>query len=286
MRIARKLIARIVAVGYLVACITVAFGEEVIVEAAHETKKDHSSAPQKPAVTPPSESGHALRPEKPRMRIARSLSIRDWPAFRDLAGVTDLYLKDVTVRSVPDELLRRICVYGSDVENLSIGIGSKISGVAVAEISDSGMEHISRLPKLKALALACRFSPKAFEHLTKLPELKTLGLDYPTLNARQVFEVVAKMPKIQSLLIRHADFSQPIDDATFKAIASLNGRLESLSFGEWQETTIHVSMIPAIAEIKSLKWLELGNYSATYEDMAPIRKNLRNLEHTAPAATR
>lgn len=70
------------------------------------------------------------------------------------------------------------------------------------------------------------------------------------------------MPKINAIGVHDADFSQPIDDATCKAIASLNGRLKSLSLSdEWHEraTAMHVSMIPAIAEIESLTWLELGD---------------------------
>lgn len=203
-------------------------------------------------------------------------------AFPDISDVTDLLLEDVRVKTIPDELLKQISLRGTNLRSLSIAIGSTHPGETAPEISDAGMEAIARLKKLERLCMACRCSAKGLAQLAKLPQLKILGLDYPSVNARELFEAVAKMPKIQTLGVRYADFSQPIDHATYQAIASLNGRLEWLDFGEFQETKTHPSMFQAIGEIKSLTWLELGNFAATYEDMNAIRTNLLNLEHIGP----
>lgn len=205
--------------------------------------------------------------------------------FPELSGVTDLRLQDVKVPIVPDALLKEISLRGKDIDTLTIGVGSTstANGETAPEVSDQGMAYISRLKNLTRLCIDCRCSAKGLTHLTKLPELKTLGLDHLALTSREVFPIVARMPKIEFLGFRWCDFSQPVDAATHKAIASLNGRLKSLDFGEYAETMIHRSMFPAIAEIKSLTYLELGNFVATYEDLDPIRKNLLNLEHFGPA---
>ena len=121
-----------------------------------------------------------------------------------------------------------------------------------------------------------------------------MGLYYPTLSAKEFFATVSELPKIDIVGVSYADWSQPIDDATYKAIASLDGRLTSLSFGEWQETKIHISMVPAIAEIKSLTWLDLGHVTtaiggvqaASNADMdvdAIVLRKLPNLKNYHPS---
>lgn len=203
-------------------------------------------------------------------------------AFPDISDVTDLRLQNIEVKTIPDGLLKQISVHGQNVVDFLVGIGGVSPGERAPMISEAGMDYISRLPKLERLCLACRCSAQGLAHLARMRELKTLGLDYPSISAKDIFETVSKMPRIQTLGIRYADFSQPIDQATYKAIASLNGRLTSLDLGEWQETTIHRSMLPAIAEIKSLTWLELGNVTATYDDFNPIRRSLLKLRHFGP----
>jgi hypothetical protein len=187
-------------------------------------------------------------------------------ALPKMSRATDLQIQDVRLKSIPDGLLTQMGNCASSTKSLIIGGGNLPAGKTAPEISDLGMEQISQLRTLKSLCLSCRFSGTGFAHLSKLRELETLGLDYPTINAKEFFETVSKLPKIRTIGVHYADFSQPINAATYKAIALLNGRLESLSLSdEWHEgaTAMHASMVPAIAEIESLTWLELG--SITYQ---------------------
>lgn len=179
-------------------------------------------------------------------------------ALPGLSHARGLELQYVSLASIPDELLRQMSIHGQNLESLTIDTFASSSKEMHPKISDMGMEYISRLRNLKHLSMACTFSSEGFEHLSKLENLRGLGLRYAPLNAKEFFAVLSELPKIEGASFLYADFSQPIDDETFKAIASLNGRLESLSFGEWQETTIHASILPAIAEIESLTVLDVG----------------------------
>ncbi|MCC7084866.1 MAG: hypothetical protein IT427_07655 [Pirellulales bacterium] len=182
-------------------------------------------------------------------------------SFPDIFGVTDLRIRDVVFESIPDELLKQLSIHGKNLESLQIGTWHLPSEKKAPAISDVGMEYISKLDKLKQLSLTGNFPGDGFEKLSKLTCLRTLGLSHPTLNAKEFFGTVSKLPNIYRLSVIHADFSQPIDEATHKAIASLNGRLESLSFGEAHEnedTVLHESTILAITDIESLTWLEPG----------------------------
>ena len=203
--------------------------------------------------------------------------------FPDLSRVDSLRIEDVGVTSIPDALLEKIAAGAKSLRSLSIGIGTSPQRRA-ARISDGGMDALSKLSGLQRLVLDCRFSADGFARLTKLKELKTLGTDSPAFGADEYFKTVSKLPNIRSLGVRYADFSQPIDAKTFEAIASLNGRLEELSFGEWQETTIHASMIPAIAEIKSLTHLYLGQVTGSLpQPWAYYLRKLPYLERLEPS---
>lgn len=219
-----------------------------------ETKATSDSKPplEKPPKRYVSRTSSLRNPEDVRALM------RELPGMRP-ARVTGLYIRPVTIDSVPDDLLKELSVQGESLLDLFLGQSPIPSGGAPPTISDSGMEYISRLPKLRALCLACRFSRKGFDHLSRLHDLQDISLVYPSITAKDFFTVVSRMPKIRGIGVAHADFSQPIDEATHKTIAALNGRLESLSFGEWQETKIHASMIPAIAKIESLTFLHLGD---------------------------
>lgn len=151
-------------------------------------------------------------------------------------------------------------------------------------LSDEGLECIARIQGLDSLQLECRFSGEGFRHLAHMPHLETLSLAYPTIGSRDFFVVAATIPHLCVVSIFHGDFSAPIDDETFNAIAALNGRLEYLSFGEWQETDVHPSIVPAIAQIKSLTWLELGNITGPLTpDMLIGLRELPYLEHLNPS---
>jgi hypothetical protein len=203
--------------------------------------------------------------------------------FPDMSGVTYLDLESVRIEAISDELLEQVFLHGKSIEALHIAVLNS-AGDRRPRISDDGMEYISRLPKLKQLCLACWFSAEGFQHVSKLRRLRVLGCDYATITVKQLFEVLAELPELRTVGVRHADFSQPIDAETHRAIASLNGRLESLSFGEWQETKVHASLLPAIAEIKSLTWLDLGEVcGSTPRGVSYYLEQLPYLEHLTPS---
>ncbi len=204
------------------------------------------------------------RERYPRFSLRNQKQVRELiEDFPDLSRAHSLIVSVNKIVSVPDDLFKKIALHGKNLKALIIECRRQSDGERRHDISDAGMAYISRLVNLKTLCLKCSFSAKGFEQLSKLTQLRTLGLEYPTITAKELFETVSKMPSIRTIGATHADFSQPIDRATHKAIASLSGRLESLSFGRWQETTIHASMIPAIAEIESLTALELGEVSGS-----------------------
>jgi hypothetical protein len=203
--------------------------------------------------------------------------------FPDMSGVTYLDLESVRIEAIPDELLEQVLLHAESIEALSIALLNS-AGERRPRISDAGMEYISRLPKLKQLNLHCRFSGQGFQGLSRTTTLRRLGLRNPSINAKDFFTVVSKLPQIEGVSALDADFSQPIDAETHRAIASLNGRLESLSFGEWQETKVHASLLPAIAEIKSLTWLDLGELcGSTPRGVSYYLEQLPYLEHLTPS---
>jgi len=235
----------------------------------------------------------SARKGKERRYVTRKFGLQSADDVRSLikalpelskSGVGTLHVDNVQVERVPDELLKELSIHGQGLRRLVLGRWglSTSPGARPPVISDRGMELISQLQNLTTLHLASGFSGEGFRHLAKLKNLEVLGIYYASIGPRHFFETVSQMCNIRGLTVRYADFCRPIDRSTYEAIGSLDGRLESLDFGEWQETKIDVSMIPAIAQIRSLTWLELGNFVATYEDLGPIRKNLVKLKHFGP----
>lgn len=203
--------------------------------------------------------------------------------FPDLSERLSFRLEDVRLANVPDEVLEKVAVHGQHLTGFSIRrppLDDARSPGRPPAISDRGMENISRMRNLRRLALACEFSPEGFRHVARMENLKTLSLSFSPLSAKECFRTVAKLPKIEIFGVHYADFSEPIDDATHRAIASLNGRLVELGFGEWEaETKIHASLIPAIAEIESLRWLSLGPVVGSLDDGTDYRDHLQKLTY-------
>ncbi len=204
--------------------------------------------------------------------------------FPDLSEAIEFRLVDVRVDTVPDKVIEKIASFGQDLKRFFI-LGPQIPPDAWLNekppaVTDIGMEYISRMLNLQRLGLRCEFSPQGLRRLARLENLRTLGLSHPRLTAKDSFETVAKLPNIERLSVTYADFSEPIDDATHQAIASLNGRLVELGFGEWEaETKIHASLIPAIAEIESLRWLSLGPVVGSLDDGTDYRDHLQKLTY-------
>lgn len=202
--------------------------------------------------------------------------------FPDLSATVDFRLTDVRLATLPDEVLEKIALHGQDLMGFSIvrpPCDEALLRGRPPAISNRGMEHISRMRNLQRLALAGEFSPEGFRHVARMENLQSLGLSFSRLNAKECFETVAKLPKIEIFGAFYCDFSEPIDNATHRAIASLNGRLVRLDFGEWEaETKIHATFIPAIGEIESLRWLNLGRVVGTLDD-GTAKDHLRKLPY-------
>lgn len=130
---------------------------------------------------------------------------------------------------------------------------------ARADLTAEALRHLSGHRRLKELSLqAVRVDDAELAELRTLPNLHGFWLNATDVTPK-CFQTIATWPKIGWVGVAHQDFNAPIDPATYRAIASLDGRLTTLSFGEWGESRIHPSMIPAIAEIESLEWLDLGD---------------------------
>lgn len=153
---------------------------------------------------------------------------------------------------------------------------------ARADLTAEALRHLSGHRRLKELSLqAVRVDDAELAELRTLPNLHGFWLNATDVTPK-CFQTIATWPKIGWVGVAHQDFNAPIDPATYRAIASLHGRLTTLSFGEWGESRIHPSMIPAIAEIESLEWLDLGDPAHfTAADLAPLKK-LANLTHFEP----
>ena len=239
---------------------------------------------EKPAVTKPISQPRAFE------RTDLSFPLSDEPSvqrllrnFPELSEVISFDLVDIRLTTVPDDVLEKVALHRQKLQRFGIrrpAFDHALLAENPPAISNRGMEHITRMRHLQSLRLACEFSPEGFRHLARLENLRSLGLSYLRLSAKECFENVAQFPKIDSLYVGYADFSKPIDDATHQAIASLNGRLEQLDFGEWEaETTLHASLIPAIAEIESLRWLHLGPVVGSVENGTDYRDHLRKLHY-------
>lgn len=210
-----------------------------------------------------------------------ALLVRDLP---DLSRATSLELANIEVAAVPDELLHEIALRGGSLEALYINVRKSSPERENPTISDAGMESIARLTNLNRLVVGGRCSEKGFESLARLTKLRALGIRGASVGARCYFHVLSQLPDIDTAGALDADFSQPIDAETFKAIASLNGRLETLSFGEWGETKVHVSFLPAIAEIQTLTALDLGSLCGTDRNVSVVEclKKLPYLDRLTP----
>lgn len=237
------------------------------------------SAETKPASRPGASESNILQYPLPDQRSVQRL-LSDFP---DLSARLHFRLVDVCLARVPDEVIEKVTLHGQHLMGFSIRgpalDDARLPG-SLPAISNRGMEHISRMRNLQNLGLACEFSPEGFRHVARLENLRSLALSYLRLSAKECFETVAQLPRIEILVVTRTDFSEPIDDATHQAIASLNGRLVELTFGEWEaETKIHASLIPAIAEIESLRWLGLGPVVGSLDDRADYREHLQKLTY-------
>ena len=150
------------------------------------------------------------------------------------------------------------------------------------DLTAQAMKYVGQHQHLSELALQwVRVTDAEFAELRDLKKLRSVWLRATDLTPK-CFETIASWPSIHWVGISDEDFNTPIDNTTYTAIASLDGRLSILSFGEWGESKIHPSMIPAIAEIQSLERLEIGDpMHLTAEDLESL-KQLTNLTHFEP----
>lgn len=154
-----------------------------------------------------------------------------------------------------------------------------------ADITEEQMGKLGKLESLESLCVRnCRVTDAELVSLSKLRNLRILTLAHTNITSKS-FQTIAKLPKIDEVAIYYQNLDQPIDEPTRRAVVSLNGRLRNLTFGQWGETRIHPSLVAAIAEIKSLTFLELGDISHMRpQDLEPLEK-LDNLTHLEASAS-
>jgi Leucine-rich repeat (LRR) protein len=146
------------------------------------------------------------------------------------------------------------------------------------DVTEDQMKAIGSLQSLTSLGITnCRLTDREFAQLGGLRNLREMGVQRTCLTA-DCFRTVAKWPKIERFGVRYHILSA-IDPETHRAIASLNGRLKSLSFGEWGETRVHPSVLAAVAEIQSLWYLDAGDVSRMQPADVEVLRKLKNLTH-------
>jgi hypothetical protein len=134
---------------------------------------------------------------------------------------------------------RRYPVYLSDKGMGFLGDHPHLASVRIEgiPITNEGIAEIARSTSISGLTLfSCSITADCFVSLAKMPQLDFLYLSNSS---------VIVIPEEDSI-----DFSQPIDDETADAIASLDGRLTCLYI---TGLDIHPSILEAVARIKSLE---------------------------------
>ena len=169
------------------------------------------------------------------------------------------------------------------LENLVIR-GSKDAEGDRPEISAKGMEALSHHQRLHQLGLMhLRIDDEGFAQLGVLQSTQTLIIHGTDLTPR-CFQTIARWPAIRHVGVSYHKWNRPIDEATHRAIASLDGRLSILALGGERlslegNLTIHPSLLRAVGEIRSLTQLNLGDIDhLSPDDLEPVR-NLDNLTH-------
>lgn len=152
------------------------------------------------------------------------------------------------------------------------------------DITAQDLRHIGENPNLRLLVLVgCMITDDELAELANLAKLKSFWINKTGLTPK-CFRTIAKWPALESLCCLNEQFDRPIDRETHDAIASLNGRVTWLHFGEWDAMALHPSLIPAVAEIKSLRDLWIGDIRhLTAAELEPLTKlpNLRGFDYEA-----
>jgi hypothetical protein len=168
--------------------------------------------------------------------------------------------------------------------------GSKDAEGERPRITTKGMAALSHHQRLQQLGLRhLRIDDEAFAQLGVLQSIRILIIHRTDLTPR-CFQTIAQWPAIRHIGVGYQDWNEPIDRATHRAVASLDGRLSILAFGGDRYTvkgnsTIHPSLIRAVSDVRSLTQLILGDIDhLSPEDLEPLRKldNLFTLDAAWP----
>jgi hypothetical protein len=215
---------------------------------------------------------------------------------RSLAPGTGLY------RTMTDSQLREVLPFFPEIRSLWLEVydlsdaglestralpylerlvlrGGKQADGERPNITAKGMAALSHHQRLRQLGLYnLQIDDKEFAHVGSLQSIQRLYFGGTDLTP-ECFQTIAQWPAIRHIGVGYQDWNQPIDEATHRAIASLDGRLSILAFGRRQElpskaiSTIHPSLIRAVSEIRSLTHLVLGDIDhLSPEDLEPVRK--------------
>jgi len=168
--------------------------------------------------------------------------------------------------------------------------GGKQAGGERPNITAKGMAALSHHQRLRQLGLYnLQIDDKEFAHVGSLQSIQRLYFGGTDLTP-QCFRTIAQWPAIRCVGVTYQDWNHPIDEATHRAIASLDGRLSILAFGGDRysvagKVKTHPSLIRAVSEIRSLTQLNVGDIDhLSPEDLEPISKldNLIALEAVWP----
>jgi hypothetical protein len=90
-------------------------------------------------------------------------------------------------------------------EQLSGCLDLKYLYLNISPITDSGVKHLARLPKLSSLELTgTQVTDAGLEHLATLPKLESLYLDETKISKEAAMKLMRRMPNLR--LIYHSNF--------------------------------------------------------------------------------
>jgi hypothetical protein len=147
-------------------------------------------------------------------------------------------------------------------------------------MSEDQVRRLAKHPSLRHIAFGpCEISDREFQHLAELKTLVSVSVNGTI--TPHIFLTLAKLPHIARLEVNGSGFLNPIDAETRQAIQSLDGRLKY--FGGYESTeelsvsypAINVSVIRALAKLKSIKYIHAGAFvhEVTLPDMEDLNQH-------------
>jgi hypothetical protein len=200
-------------------------------------------------------SGTVLRQIQKFPRLKRlSLDVDACPASEILAANFPDTLEELSLdgESLDDTLLAKFCKLPNLQQlHISLDVWSFSSGGLnrpTIGITDSGLQHLSGLAKLRELSIQhSQIDGSGFQHLSELANLETLDISYNKIAE----ENLKHLQRLRSLKRLNLNFND-VDDAGMAHVAQLSN-LESLSLQGAEATSKGYLHLKKLKRLKSLE---------------------------------